>query len=556
MLPQTNHIKRLHELDETERKLVIEKALTLERAFGSGDVNQIYKAEQYYKLSQLQKNAPIQRSSDNPLKALMLDPLDVAHSQGYYHKRSALSFESLRAMARTPVAAAVLKTRKNQAADHAKPQSDKYSTGFVIEKIGIEKDDDLSDNDKRYRDQLIEFVLKCGDKPAEYKWDRFETFIRKTVDDSLTLDQATAEVVPYRNLEPYAFAAVDGATMRIADSYDNVTGVEDSRKVNGEYPSYVQLWQGTPIREFYPWEMMFGIRNPNTNILMNGYGRSEMEDLIGIVTAMLNADRYNSGFFRHGAAPKGMLMVKKAGMALDGDRLTEFRRNWNSMIAGAGNAHKLPILDAEQFEWINFQQNNKDMEFYKYLEYLIKIFCAMYTISPEEIGFPLEGTGGSKLGGGDSGKDEKDYSHDKGLLPLLTHIQNWINEWVIGPKTNHKWRFRFAGLKIESAKEEEERLTKAVTLYMTPDEIRREKGLKPLPGGVGKLPLNPIIAQQVMMKAQNEQAQQQQQQEQQQQDGEKDDEQFNNTNPFLDDEKNPFKKAFEDFVLTDMVKQD
>ncbi len=86
------------------------------------------------------------------------------------------------------------------------------------------------------------------------------------------------------------------------------------------------------------------------------------------------------------------------------------------------NSHKMPILDAESFEYIDFSKNSRDMEFYKFLEYLIKLLCALYTISPEEIGFPLEGAGHGGMGKGD-GKEEKDYSKDKGLHPLLTHVE-------------------------------------------------------------------------------------------------------------------------------------
>lgn len=562
-LPQpTNHVKRLHEIDEVERKLAIEKALTIEKAFQSGSVEQIYKAQQYWKLSQVKDRSgntlgwPYQQQTqDNPLKALMIDPTQTTASQGFYNKKGTLSFESLRIMGRVHIPSAIIKTRKNQVANFLKPQPDKYSPDFILEKVGITDDEEYSDADKKYRDELTEFLLKCGDKQNEYKWDNLETFGRKLVDDSLTLDAANFEIVPYRDETPYCFGAVDAATMRLAASYDNVNNIEGLEKVRGEYPSYVQLYQGRPARLFYPWEMSWGIRNPQTSIYHNNYGRSELEDLVTTVTAIVNADRYNNGFFRHGSAPKGMLMVKKPGAALDGDRLAEFRRSWNSMISGVGNAGKLPILDAESFEYIDFSKNNRDMEFYKFLEYLIKLCCALYTISPEEIGFPLEGSGSNKMGG-DSGKDEKDYSKDKGLHPLLTHIEHWFNEYLIKPKTSGKWRFKFVGIKQESAKEESERLQKEVTTITTPDEIRKDQGKKPLPDGVGKYPLNPIIAQMIMMKNQNQQDDKQQQYEQGKAQDEADQEQEGNVNPFLDDPENPFAKAYDDFVLENLVKKE
>jgi|JI9StandDraft_1071089.scaffolds.fasta_scaffold00044_62 hypothetical protein len=553
MLPSVNHIKRLQDIDEQERKLAIERALTLQKAYNSGDVNTIYKAEEYYTALQKRSapNVARKQSVDNPTKALILDPMEVATSMGYYSKASHLSYEALRSMGRTPVISAIIRTRKNQVADFLKPQPDKYSKGFVIKKKGIDKDEDLSTTDRKAIEKLTEFLLNCGEMEQKWKWDRFDTFGRKLVEDSLVLDQACFEVVPYRNLEPYAFTAVDGATFRIADSIDNVTGIHDSQKVNGEYPSYVQVWQNTIIREFYPWELCFGIRNPNTNIRKNGYGTSELEDLITTVTGMLNADKYNGSFFRQGSSPKGMLMIKKAGAALDNNRIAEFRKNWNNSLSGVENSHKVPILDAEGFEWIDMQKNNRDMEFFKYIEYLVKVGCAVFNISPEEIGFPLQGQGSGGLGSNSSHREEKLYSIDKGLKPLLTAIEHWINDYIVGPKTNNTFEFKFTGIQIDSPKEEEDRLTKAVTLYLTPDEVRRERGLKPLPNGMGKMPLNPILSQQAMMA---QQQQQQQQQEERETQSQSEDQEFNNTNPFLDKgEDSPFVRSFEEYVKRELL---
>lgn len=729
MLSALSPIKHLQDLDEQERKLSIDRALTLQKAYNSGDVNTIYKAEQYY--SSLQKrtdpNYARAQSSNNPVKALMLDPQEVATSMGYYGKRGMLSDDGLRKMARTPVISAILRTRGNQVADHLKPQPDKYSKGFLIKKRGVSKDEELTDNDKRVIESLTEFMMNCGERDSKWKWDKLDIFGRKVIADSLTLDKANFEIVPYRyrSMEPYCFVAVDAATMMIADSYDNETHINDSAKVNGEYPSYVQVYQNNIIREFYPWEMCFGIRNPSTDINANGYGRSELEDLITNVTGMLNADQYNSAFFRQGSSPKGMLMIKKPGAALNGDRIAEFRKSWNAQMSGVANcihgdtliwtkefggleienvlrgkeeqfitiwtglnwekgrafktidekfvnitrlnngaeiktspdhkfaivndkdefewkvqsdlkigdrvlvskesinqnrkqssklhndrilnkfskntiekylelereivveltqteekiqmfdvevfnevhafigneilihnSHKVPILDAEGFEWIDMQQSNRDMEFFKYIEYLVKVGCAVFNISPEEIGFPLEGQGGGGLGGSDSGKEEKEYSKDKGLKPLLTSLQGWINDFIIGPKTNFKYEFVFQGINTESAKEEEDKLTKAATVYMTVDEVRKEKGLRPLPNGMGKFPLNPIIAQKMMMDSQTQQGQQQQDQEDQGKQDQQDKDQFDNTNPFLDKgqkEDSPFVKAFNSYVEKELI---
>lgn len=541
-------IKRLSSLDENVRVLEIERALTLEKAFKSRDAETIFKAKQYYEslrrpmaainnplIDQLQR-------SQGPRKSIIIDPMDVQSSMGYYYKPGSLSYMALRAMARTPIIRAIIDTRKDQVAEYCKPQQDKYSPGFIFVKKGVDPDD-LSDSDKKIIEKLNEFTMVCGDEENKWDCDDFETFVRKVVDDSLVLDQGCFEVIPNRSGEPTQFVAVDAATIRVADTINPTQNSRGSVQVNGRYPSYVQIWLNQVIAEFYPWELCFGVRNATTNIKNNGYGRGELEDLIGIVTSMLNADAYNGKFFRNGSAPRGALMVKGAGVSEP--ILDQFRADWAALMQGTQNAHRTPVLAAESFEWVNMHVNNRDMEFSKFQEYLIKVGCAVYKMSPEEVGFPLQGTGRSGLGRGDGGKEEKDYSKTKGLKPLLSRIQSWLNRFVYGPLTNYQFEFQFTGLDAETAKEEEERLLKATEKYMTPDEVRKLKKMKPLPDGVGKYPLSPIIQSILMGQQQSEMQQQNQMQGEQ-------DEQAQNMNPFLD-EDSPMTKAFNDWVEDNLL---
>lgn len=525
-------IDNLARIEEQEKKLYIERALTLDEALKSRDVDTIFKAQSYYNQF-MTRYQPAKQ--DGGLKAMVLDPFEVSRSMGYYGKNALISFETLRAMSRAPIIRAIINTRKNQVVEFCKVQPDKYSKGFKIVKRGVNDEEEYTDADKRYIDKLCSFILNCGDDDKRWDHDDFDNFIKKIVEDSLSLDQVAAEIIPTRGFEPTSFVAIDGATIRLAETHDNVPR-EGALKVNGYYPSHVQVWMNNIIAEFYPWELMMGIRNPSSAIRSNGYGRSELEDLINTITAQLNADSYNSNFFKSGSAPKGMMMLKKGNV--NKDRLAEFKRDWTAMMGGFQNAHKTAFLDAESFEWVDMHKNNRDMEFSKYQEYLIKLGCAVYKISPEEIGFTLEGGKGSGLGA-DSGKEEKNYSISKGLNPLLTEIQQWINKWLIYPKSNYKYEFQFVGMQAESATEEEERLTKAATVYMTVDEVRKTKGMKPLPNGMGKMPLNPIFSNMQMQREQMGSDKEKQQEE-------KDNQERGNKNPFLDSEEdNPIQKSFD-----------
>ena len=491
----------LKTLEEQQAKLAIEKELALNTALTSGSVDEIYKARLYY--NNFYSNAGRKNSPNSKGKSITIDPLENSGTMGYFDKVGYISYPVLRNMGKVPIIRSIIATRKEQVADYCIPQEDRYSKGFVIRKktTAIPEDGDgdpkdLNDNEKRVIDELTKFLLEGGESDEKWVDDDFETFIRKIVEDSLSMDQACFEIIPNRKNEPYSFKAVDAATFRFADTIDEGSNTPESEKVNGHYPAYVQIYQGNIVAEYYPWELCFGLRNPQTNIYGNGYGRSELEDLVTTVTAMLHSDQYNANFFRNGTAPKGALMVKKAG-GLNSDVISEFRREWNAQMVGPANMHKTPILDAEHMEWLDLQKTNRDMEFSKYQEYLIKLSCAVYKISPEEIGFPVQGSlgksGGGLGGGRGAASEERDYSMDKGLKPLLRKIARWINKYLIGPKTDDVFEFAFIGLDAETSVSEESRLILASKSYLEVNEVRKLKGLQPL--AYGDIILDPIAAQ-------------------------------------------------------------
>jgi hypothetical protein len=507
-------------IDEQIAKANIVKSLAIQSALTSNSVDDIYKAQKY-----LQTIQP--KEKDVKPQSLLIDPQSHG-ADGYKEKSFRLSYDILRAMARSPIFKAIIRTRVSQVMNFIEPQKDKYSPGFVIKPKDAKVTDSgikLSKEQETRVKELTEFVLNCGDNTNEWHGDNFASFTRKFITDSLELDQATAEVVRNRGGEVCEFIATDAATYRIADTHNDEkngsTRLQKGAK-NGYLPYYVQIYQSRIMAEFYPWELIFGIRNPSTSILANGYGRSELEDLIENVTAMLNADQYNANFFKVGSNPKGILRV--SGNINQG-RIDEFKNHWQAQMSGVRNAHKLPIIEGDKMDFINTQTSNKDMEYGKYQEFLIKIGCAHYLMDPSEIGFPMQGASGNAGLGGDGGTKEKlEYSKDKGLKPLLTSYQNWINKYIIDQKDSN-YILTFEGIDVESPEKELENDVKAVSNWATVNEIRRKRGMKDVEGG--DIILNPIFLQAKMAAMQGDQQ----------------------SNDYVDqeqgDEPNPFQKSLE-----------
>lgn len=483
----SNLSKQLDAIGLAEAKLKAKKFRTLEKALRSDSPDDMVKAAQVF------TNSIQPKIEQNP-KAFFIDPLEFNANLGYKDKPYALSYMTLKRMSKAPIINSIIKTRKNQVADFAEPQENKYSTGFVIRKKpkgGIEQK--MDNRDKKIAFSITDFILKGGNV-SQWEHDDFDTFIRKIVDDSLIYDQMTFECVRNRRGQIESFMATDASTFRIADSffdkdYDNAFFARNGasvwqdrndfgKKVHGYYPSFVQVYQNTKVNEFYPWELCFGVRNPSTSIYANGYGVSELEELINVVTSMLWGDEYNRRFFSQGSAPKGLLRIKGSNNEA---ALQQFRQQWQSMITGVMQAWKTPVVEAD-VDWIDLQKNNRDMEYTSWMEYLIKLSCAIYSIDPTEIGWDI--SRGSSGGGLFEGSQEQRLKHskDKGLYPLLKFIQRKINKYII-EQIHPDFELIFVGLNGLSIDEELKMDIDKVNSFMTVNEAREKHELKPLEGG-------------------------------------------------------------------------
>lgn len=494
MFESSSVASQLTDLQKLKLELQVKEGVLLEQALLSNNPEDIIKG------SEIAKKFFNDISGGNTnQKSFMFDPFYQDTSVGYKDKPIAISDQMLRKMSRTPIIKAIIGTRIEQVARFSEPQPDKYSTGFVItprKRHSQEQQPELTDEDKGRIAYLTDFILNCGNIENSWHGDDFDSFLRKVVDDSLTMDKLTFEVIEDRRGRPVEFLATDAGTMKLASNTPNDQTEEKRKKVNGYFPTYCQVWDDRILADFYPWELCFGIRNPTTDIRYNGYGKSELEDLISTVTAMLWSDEYNTRFFSQGSMPKGIMSVSST---VSNQQLASFRQEWLSMIAGVYNAHKTPILEADKFTWTDLHKSNQDMEFSKWQEYLIKIACAIFKIDPSEIGFNLSGSADKAPMFESNNEAKLKYSQDKGLKPLLKFIAGKINKHIIY-RIDPNYEFSFVGLDIETEAQEEDRLVKAVGSYMEVNEARKMKGLQQKPEY--DMIANPVVQQAAALKQQ------------------------------------------------------
>jgi len=477
-------------------------------------------------------------------KSVFFDPLSLQYAMGYKDRRYSLTYDTLkRIVNQLSIVAAIVNTRIAQIAAFAMPYRTTKSLGFMVKHKSPEHM--TTQSERRFIQMLEAFVSSCGEPGrrnpySRFDRDDFEAFLKKIVRDTMTYDQIGIEIVPRNNTIPFEFLAVDGSTLRLASAdrfpgsgseysyharnvvggftpyrfqglYTGSYGLNNPRQTDPESIQYVQVVNGQIENVYTRDELAFGVRNPRTDIYIQGYGFGEIEQLITIITSLLYAEEYNKRYFTQGSHPKGVLNFK--GDNWTPDQLEAFKRQWIAQVAGTENSWKTPITQSEGIEWINLQMSNKEMEFGRWIEYLIKIVCGVFLIDPAEINFDLHG-GVQQTPLFESSQEWKlKASRDRGLKPLLRFIAKLINTHIIDKIDDH-FVFEFVGLDELSEQEKHEMLKEQTASYMTLNEGRRSLDLPDLP--YGDVPMNQAYLQVLQLKMQeNQQAEQKEQQEQQ-----------------------------------------
>jgi hypothetical protein len=423
------------------------------------------------------------------IQSVTLDDWTVNIQGDYYEKPSVLSFDALRTMvAHTPILNAVVMTRARQVQRFCRVADKGDMPGFEIRHI--DRNHKLSKSEQESIALLNRFILNTGweFKPRLRKTlgrDSFSQFMAKSVRDSLTLDSAPIEVEWKRDMSLGidGFYAVDGSTIRLCTE----AGYQGNDKLQA-----LQLVQGQ-IRTVYTHEnLIYEPRNPRTDVSVAGYGLSEVELMVRVVTGYLNAMTYNIDGFDKNSIPKGMMHLSGNYDAKD---INSFRRFWNSMVRGVSNAWTLPVLvskDQEskaQFE--KFGVEFDEMHFSKWMTFLTSIICALFGMSPAEINFDsFSGGNTSPLAGSDT-EEKLAASKDSGLRPLLSYYENTLSDFILA-EFSENYVFRWTGLDPEDAQMKQD-LRKTV---LTIDEIRAEQGYEKHPmKSLGDAPANPQLMQ-------------------------------------------------------------
>lgn len=397
----------------------------------------------------------------------------------------------------------IINTRANQVSLYCRPA--RYSEQGVGYRVRLKDiNEDETRNDKAQIRRIEQFLENTGTEHSVSR-DTLTGFVKKMVRDTYRYDQVNFEKVFDKDGRLVRMTMVDASTIFIA------TDAKGKPIKNG--PKYVQVIDNQIRAKFHENELAFAIRNPRTDIEVGGYGLSELEIALKQFIAHDNTETFNDRFFSHGGTTRGVLQIKttqdQSQHALD-----IFRREWRNSLSGINGSWQIPVISAEDVKFVNMTPSGRDMEFEKWLNYLINVITALYGIDPSEINFPNNGGATGGKGGAlneGNAKDKFQASQNKGLQPLLRFIEETINTHIIS-EFSDRYVFQFVGGDAETELEKIKVLAEKTKVAMTVNEARRELGL---PGDVmgGDVIMNGVHIQRLGQLIQEDQQKEQMRQE-------------------------------------------
>jgi len=327
------------------------------------------------------------------------------------------------------------------------------------------------------------YKVKCILEHPNQTETTFRTLLELVLDDILIYDSGVI-VKNYDYLGNLAeIYPLPGQEVKI---YRN----EDRTIPKAPEPAYVWEDKGVIRAEFTNDELLYISQNPQ----QTGYGVSPLEVAAYIITASLYADEYNIDYFKNSNVPPGVLNL---GENVSEDQRQMFQNLWEQEVQGRGGLHKLLITSgSDKLDFIPMRvQSNRDMQMMEYLKWTVAIKCAVYGISPQDIGFVLDFHR-------TTAEVQAKLSQARGVKTLLNLLASFFNEEIVKAEFGFqdvKFEWQSAELKDDIQQSQVDRLDMDSGVISI-NERRKKLGKKPIEGGdeqmiktgVGMVPVKDI----------------------------------------------------------------
>lgn len=440
----------------------------------------------------------------------------VSNNYNYKTKLSRITNRTLKEVSlRDWLISSIIQCRVDTAARFSRPEHRRHEMGFRVLKR-----DHTADYTAQERDEIAmleDFIYNCGRREGVPTEDRilFGEFLKLTIRDAITFGHVAVEKVHTRaggmhrfrprpaesvyliNKQlPKAVVARDAQTAKKlyeSRSDNDPAATQEVNQPEHEFEKYVQVsYDQRPLATFGDEDMVFKLFNPQNFIDSRGYCYSPLELAIITVRSHLDVENFNANFFTHGYASKGVLHLKGT---VTQQQLANFRRSFQNSISGTANAWRTPVIAGlDDIQWVPISASAREMEYINFNNHLMRILCTQFQIDPMELGldFLVSGSGKSNMQAASS-EYKVNYSRERGLLPLLTFIEDLMNCDILPSLDKDlasKYKFVFTGYTDETPQTEIAQLQAEVSVYKSMNDVLRQAQKDPIKEVIADLPLS------------------------------------------------------------------
>ncbi len=290
----------------------------------------------------------------------------------------------------------------------------------------------------------------------------FRTWLRLLCEEVFVIDAMTVYRRRTRGGQLYALEVKDGATI--------VPLLDDT----GDTPlppsiAYRQIINGQPVEggdctteQLYYRPRCVSVDTP--------YGLSPTEAVLLTINSALQRATFNLAHYSDGNIPRGLMSAPEGWTA---QQIKDFQVMFDEMLVGDVTARsRMRLVGAGMAE--SFKQYAEPDFSGKFDEFLLKVNCAAFGVTPSELGFTADINKSTSQG-------QENITYRRGMRPLKEFFQDFFTEILATDFGMPDLAFTFIGGepedKLMDARVDEIYLRRGV---IGADDVRVRKGLEPI----------------------------------------------------------------------------
>jgi len=278
----------------------------------------------------------------------------------------------------------------------------------------------------RKRSKDIKNIKRLLDDPDPWFTDTrsWGQLLKSILMDLLILDRGIFVIVRDEDDKIRGLMPIDGSTVR---PLINEYGTYDNDK------AYVQVVHGSPQVYFKKRDVVVMKMNPMTDMKYFGYGLSNMETLYTDSLADIFIDKGQLDFYRKGGSiPEGFIAIEPMSGAGAGNETAQAQFNQESLetfqrhLAAImmGDYTQVPIFSGGKISYIDFKGRRRDMQYKELAEYLTRKICAVYQVSPQDVGITANVNRSTS-------ETQAEMTRSKGLETLMRVISEYVTQRIV-----------------------------------------------------------------------------------------------------------------------------